>query len=269
MYIFIRNIVYAYTIFYTQIPSGGPKGFINDYTLGIGKTKQKKCNLTCDHCEDKNKAASYCTTCSEYFCEECLKAHNRLRPYRSHETVNVSTRNFRTAKYRTKSTYNCNIHPDEQLKLYCKACQTLACVHCFVDTHNGHNIGSIDSKTRKEVEKVIRDLMRETDAKLTEFEQNLQYISALEKDKSEQSAPLKAQIDKKVDSMITQLEARRVELHKEVDTATTTDQKELWAQKEYHETNIVNLRGALNFARRSINCQEDTELLALNAQITA
>ena len=30
--------------------------------------------------------------------------------------------------------------------------------------------------------------------------------------------------------------------------------------------NIVSLKGALNFARRSLNCKEHTELLAINAQ---
>ena len=226
--------------------------------------------LLCDQCEERSKAVSYCSTCSEYLCEECLRAHKRLKAYRSHDTVSTASKRFSATKHQSKKSYNCSVHPNETLKLYCKTCSTLACILCFVSSHNGHDIGSIDSKTRKEVEAGIRDLVKETDSKLTEFEQNFQYISAVEKDKSEQSAPLKAEIDEKVDSLITQLETRRAELHKEIDDAITRDQKGLWAEKEYHETTIVSLKGALSFARRSLkNCKEDTELLALNAQITA
>ena len=211
----------------------------------------------------------YCPACSKYLCTECLAAHNRLTPYRYHETVSVTSKEIPNVKQQAKKSYYCRLHPDEHLKLYCKKCQSVACVLCFVSSHNGHDIGTIDSKTRKDVQKVIEGLITEADSKLTEFKQNLQYVAAVEKAKSEQSAPIKAEIDKKIDSLIAQLEARRAELHKEVDDAITKDQKELWAQKEYHETNIVSLKGALSFARRSLNCQEDIELLALNAQITS
>ena len=253
---------------YTQVPPNGPREFVEDYTIKKVDTKVKQA-LLCDQCEERSKAVSYCSTCSEYLCEECLRAHKRLKAYRSHETVSTASKSFSATKHQSKKSYNCIVHPNEWLKLYCKTCSTLACLHCFVSSHNGHDVGSIDSKTRKVVEASIRDLVKETDSKLTEFEENLKYISAVEKKKSKESAPLKAEIDKKVDSLIAQLEARRAELHKEVDDAITKDQKEVWAQKEYHETSIVSLRGALSFAKRSLNCQEDIELLALNVQITS
>ncbi len=135
--------------------------------------------------------------------------------------------------------------------------------------HNGHDIGSINDKTRQEAEQSINNLVKETDSKLAEFEENLKYVSAVEKEKTEAPIPLKAQVDKKVDFLIQQLEARRKELHKEIDDACTKDLKELWAQKEYHETFITSMEGALSFARRALTCKEDTELLALCAQVTS
>ena len=135
--------------------------------------------------------------------------------------------------------------------------------------HNGHDIGSIDDKTRQEAEQSINDLVKETDSKLTEFEESLKYISAVEKEKTEAPIPLKDQVDEKVDFLIQQLEARRKELHKEIDDACTKYLKELWAQKEYHETAITSMEGALSFARRALACKEDTELLALCAQVTS
>ena len=90
----------------------------------------------------------------------------------------------------------------------------------------------------------------------------MKYISSVEKEKTEVLTRLKAQVDRKVDS-------RRKELHKEIDDACTKDLKELWAQKEYHETAITSMEGALSFARRALACKEDTELLALCAQVTS
>ena len=96
---------------------------------------------------------------------------------------------------------------------------SLTCILCIVGLHNGHEFGSIDGKTRQEVEQSINDVVKTTNSKLKEFNDNLKYISALEKEKTEVSIPLKTQVDKKVDFLIEQLEARRKKLHKEIDDA--------------------------------------------------
>ena len=212
---------------------------------------------------------AYCHTCSDYLCEECLKAHKKVKALRDHKTVNITPGKALDIEPQSKKSYSCSVHPEEPLKLYCKSCKSLACLLCFVGLHNGHDIGSIDGKTRQEVEQSINNLVKETDSKLIEFEDNLKCVSTLEKEKTEAPIPLKAQVDKKVNFLIQQLEARRKELHKEIDDACTKDLKELWAQKEYHETAITSMEGALSFARRALACKEDTELLALCAQVTS
>ena len=212
---------------------------------------------------------AYCHTCSDYLCEECLKAHKKVKALRDHKTVTITPGKALDIEPQSKKSYLCSVHPEEPLKLYCKSCKSLACLLCFVGLHNGHDIGSIDGKTRQKVEQSINNLVKETDSKLIEFEDNLKYVSTLEKEKTKAHIPLKAQVDKKVNFLIQQLEARRKELHKEIDDACTKDLKELWAQKEYHETAITSMEGALSFARRALACKEDAELLALCAQVTS
>ncbi len=223
----------------------------------------------CEQCDDSNEPVAYCHTCSDYLCEECLRAHKRLKAYRDHKTVNITPGKALDIEPQAKKSYSCSIHPEKLLELYCKSCKSLACLLCFVGLHNGHDIGSIDDKTRQEVEQTINDLVEETDSKLAEFEDNLKYVSAVEKEKTKAPIPLKDQVDKKVDFLIQQLEARRKALHKEIDDACTKDLKQLWAQKDYHETAITSMEGALSFARRALACKEDTELLALCAQVTS
>ena len=212
---------------------------------------------------------AYCHTCSDCLCEECLKAHKRVKALRDHKTVNITPGNALDIGPQSKKSYLCSIHPKKPLELYCKSCKSLACLLCFVGLHNGHDIGSINGKARQKVEQSINNLVKETDLKLTEFKDNLKYVSALENEKTEVSTPLKVEVDKKVNFLIQQLEARRKELHKEIDDACTKVLKELWAQKEYHETAITSMEGALSFARRALACKEDTELLALCAQVTS
>ncbi len=119
------------------------------------------------------------------------------------------------------------------------------------------------------MEKSVTGLAKKTQSKLEEFEDNLKYIIATEKEKAAVSTPLKAQVNETVDKLIKLLETRRKELLKEIDETSTTDLKKLWEDKEFHETAITNMQGALSFARRSLACQEDTEVLALCAQVSS
>ncbi len=255
--------------FIIQVPTNGPLGFPDDYTLA----NQKQAATTtpvCEQCDDSNKPVAYCHTCSDYLCEECLKDHKRVKAIQDHKTVNITPDGKALdIEPQAKKSYSCSVHPEEPLKLYCKSCKSLACLLCFVGLHNGHDIGSIDGKARQEVKQSINNLVKETDSKLKEFEESLKYVSVVEKEKAEAPITLKAQIDTKVDFLIQQLEARRKELHKEIDVVCTKDLKELWAQKEYHETAITSMEGALSFARRALACKEDTKLQALCAQVTS
>ena len=252
------------------MPPNGVKGFLNDYTL-ITSKEDTHTPATCQQCEDNNNAVAYCNTCS-HICDKCLTAHKEFKVFHLHEIVSYESDNQESESEITvqlRKAYYCTVHPQENLKFYCKTCLSLVCVYCFVNNHNGHDIGSIDDKIRQEVEQSINDLVKETDSKLTEFTDNMKYISAVEKEKAEISTLLKVEVDKKVDCLIQQLEVRRKELHKEIDDACTKDLKELWAQKEYHETAITSMEGALSFARRALARKEDTELLALCAQVTS
>lgn len=254
-----------------QVPSYGLSGFLTDYTL-LDLEKEEVAEQRCEQCEEGGKTVSYCKTCADYICEECLQAHKKLKPLRHHETISISEDVGDTkadSECRQKRSFYCSIHPNESLKLFCKTCQTLACLHCFITTHNGHDIGSMDNRRTKELRKNIRELIREANLTLKEFEDNLMYIQMVDKEKKDELEPLKASINKKVDFCIAQLETRRKQLLKDAEEAHTKDTKELWAQKEYHEAAITHLKGALSFAKRSLKVREDIQMFAVSAEVIA
>ena len=109
---------------------------------------------------------------STYVKSECLRAPKKHKGNQNHETV---------IKAQSKKSYLFSIHPEEPLRLYCKSCKSLACLLCFVGLHNSHNNEIIDDKTKQEVKQSINNLVKVTDSKLKEFEENLKYVSALEK----------------------------------------------------------------------------------------
>ena len=250
----------------------GPEGFLNDYTLTAHQTKESgskskaKVN-TCEQCDKQGTAVSYCNVCSAFLCDSCTDAHKTIKFLKGHKIESLSSNEVIPSR-KSKVLYYSK-HPDKALELYCKTCQCLACFLCFVASHNGHDFGNIDSETRKGVEKQIEDLVTEVESKLTEYEENLEYISEVEKVTVDEPVQIKAEINSLFDSLVTTLESRRAVLLDMVEASFNKDLKELWAQKEHMETTIAGLRGMLTFAKRSLQCTHDLELLLLGSQVMA
>ena len=244
-----------------QVPTNGVGSFLNDYTLRDLQPSKTR-DMICQQCDENNKAVSYCKTCSDYFCDSCQQAHKRLKLFQRHITVNI-TDTETASDIRLK----CTIHSNEQLKVYCQTCHTLACIHCFVASHNGHAVEGINDAARRKAGNAIEENRRNLHSNLEKLQEDLQCIEAIEKLKEGESTQLKADINKRVDSMIALLEDRRAKLVKEVDDTYTKYFKELWVEREHLQTVITSMEGALQFSKRVLDCKDDTRILLLSSQV--
>jgi len=252
-----------------QVPENGPEGFLTDFTvthdLESLQLKSRQESSTCEQCDSTEQAVAYCSDCPAFLCDFCSQAHKRMKSYRNHKIVSLDSGPLKSIP-KSPAPY-CSKHPDEGLKLFCKTCQCLVCCVCIVATHQGHKMGLIDGETRKEMETQLKGLVDEAQQKLNQLEENLQYIEEVEKKAVKRPMELKSAINSTFDSLVATLESRRAELLTEADNTCSEDLKEVWAQKEYHETTLVSLRSALSFAKRSLQCSNDLELITLTAQI--
>ena len=251
------------------------RAFLSDYTVQLSDTNQTSLKRAtpvdlCESCDSKEKAVAYCCDCPAHLCESCVTSHQAVKFLRAHKVEhNILSENIskRCCLSIESKTIYCNIHPDKKFELYCKTCQCVTCLLCFVNYHNGHDHSNIDSDTRIEVQGQIEELVNQVEAKLSEFEEDLTYINQIEEDKTKESISLKEEINKSFDSLVAAIEARRTALVEEVEAASVKDLKEVWAQKEVVETSIIASRGALALATRSLQCTNDLELLLLGAQV--
>ena len=246
--------------------------FLSDYTVQLSDTNQTSLKRAtpvdlCESCDSKEKAVAYCCDCPAHLCESCVTSHQAVKFLRAHKVKNILSENISKRCCLSIESY-CNIHPDKKFELYCKTCQCVTCLLCFVNYHNGHDHSNIDSDTRIEVQGQIEELVDQVEPKLSEFEEDLRYINEIEQDKTKESISLKEEINKSFDSLIAAIEARRAALVEEVEAASVKDLKEIWAQKEVVETSITASRGALALATRSLQCTNDLELLLLGAQVS-
>lgn len=95
--------------------------------------------IKCSSCSDDANATSWCVDCSEYICDSCVQAHQRLKITKDHtikpkEEANCETS---TASQGDRSL-RCQLHPQEKLSLFCETCDKLTCRDCQLSEHRDH-----------------------------------------------------------------------------------------------------------------------------------
>ena len=109
----------------------------------------------------------------------------------------------------------------------CRAptCQCLVCIHCIVEKHQGHKLGPINDKTRREVEGKLTELKEQAEAQMTSFEQHMRHIESVERLVSGRPEKVKQAINTAIDANIALLESRRKSLLEKVESRHEADMK--------------------------------------------
>jgi hypothetical protein len=110
----------------------------------------------CEHCPtdvDACFATHICLQCEdETFCVACSEQHNKVKKFKNHECVLIST----SLK---KVNRKCSIHPTKPLEFICETCdpKVLLCLTCEIDNSHrdkGHKVVSIDKFVANQKESI-------------------------------------------------------------------------------------------------------------------
>ncbi|XP_065688748.1 E3 ubiquitin-protein ligase TRIM71 [Patagioenas fasciata] len=111
----------------------------------------------CSSCDEGNTASSRCLDCQEHLCDNCVRAHQRVRLTKDHfiERFSAAAAGGSAAPLALSppypaSPYNilsvfpdrasyCQHHDDEVLHFYCDTCSVPICRECTMGRHVGHS----------------------------------------------------------------------------------------------------------------------------------
>ncbi|XP_038052742.1 uncharacterized protein LOC119725410 [Patiria miniata] len=159
----------------TQVPYGRLKSLSSSFFLSslVDEVKQQQAVLreasartaTCD-CGEGKEATWRCLDCSDNLCQECRKAHGRVKSTKNHQIISLGDwrkSKLPPAKHRKPITRMCKKHIDNPLCFYCDKCDTLICSMC----------AALDHRSKKHKYLKIADSVRffrsEVDSTLKKF----------------------------------------------------------------------------------------------------
>ncbi|CAH3023248.1 unnamed protein product [Porites evermanni] len=234
--------------------------YLNGFIDVLAIKECKNTQLTCGNCDKKSSEASYCFQCCMFYCEECLTFHSKMRDKTGHRALAVKEFQDKDFEDVLKRPVFCSRqgHQTEQLKYYCKQCETTLCQTCVILDHGGHVLKLIDEEAetkRLEMKAVIETQRQNLKAKMN-------IVSQLDEDCAKvfhQSEVLKRDVQRFAENLIKTIQAKMQNIITTVEGRTKESIETLTAKRNEirQQINVIesSLKEADKLFQRSTNAE--------------
>ena len=212
----------------------------------------KECKTSqagCGNCPKKSSESSYCFQCCMFWCEECVVAHNIIKSNKDHRVLGL--KDFREKDYvdMLKRPLFCSkqLHEKEELKYFCKNCETAAYQSCVVIDHTDHAILHLE----EEAERQKMELKSLAEIQKHDLEAKINALGRLDEDYAKlirQNEDIKRQVQTFVDNLIATIEAKKQNIMATADDETKRFLETLTTQKTEIESEVKIIESSLEKA---------------------
>ena len=251
---------------FSQVPASGdlkdfPTSFYLNGLIDVLAIKEcKNTQVTCGNCDKKSSEASYCFQCCIFYCEECLLGHNIMRDKKEHRVLAVKEFQDRDYEDVLKRPVFCSRqgHQKEELKLFCKECETAVCQTCVMLDHKVHKLTLIEEEAanqRLEIKTVIETQRHNLDEKMN-------VVAKLDEDYAkviQQNENLKGDVQRFADGLIKTIKGKMQNVIDAMENQTKKSLERLTAKRGeiQHQINVIesSLEEADKLLKRSTTAE--------------
>ena len=255
---------------FSQVPGSGnlkdlPTSFYLNGLIDVLAIKEcKNTQVTCGNCDKKSSEASYCFQCCIFYCEECLLGHNIMRDKKEHRVLAVKEFQDRDYEDVLKRPVFCSRqgHQKEELKLFCKECETAVCQTCVMLDHNGHKLTLIEEEAenqRLEIKTVIETQRHNLDEKMN-------VVAKLDEDYAkviQQNENLKGDVQRFADGLIKTIQAKMQNVIDAMENQTKKSLERLTAKRGEIQYQISVIESSLEEADKLLKRSSTAEVVQL------
>ena len=259
---------------FSRVPPNGelkdlPTSFYLNGLIDVLAIKEcKKTQVKCGNCDKKRSEVSYCFQCCVFYCDQCVAAHNILRRNREHRVLAIKEFQDKDLEDVLKRPVFCprQDHQEEELKYYCKECDTTLCQTCFALDHGGHALKLIkeEAETQKlEIKSVIEMHRKTLEAKMKE-------VTQLDEDYAkmiQQNEIVKKDAQRFADSLIKSIQAKLQNIITTVENQTKKSLESLTAKRSEIQHQISVLESSLNEADKLLKRSTTAEIVQLKKSL--
>ena len=254
----------------SQVPSSGDlkdlatSFYLNGLIDVLAIKECKNTQVTCGNCDKKSSEASYCFQCCIFYCEECLIGHNIMRDKKEHRVLAVKEFQDRDYEDVLKRPVFCSRqgHQKEELKLFCKECETAVCQTCVMLDHKVHKLTLIEEEAanqRLEIKTVIETQRHNLDEKMN-------VVAKLDEDYAkviQQNENLKSDVQRFADGLIKTINAKMQNVIDAMENQTKKSLERLTAKRGVIQQQINIIESSLEEADKLLKRSTTAEVVQL------
>ena len=222
----------------SRVPNSGnlkdlPTNFRINTLLDVFAIKQ--CSTTgvkCGKCDKTSFQSCYCFQCCVFWCDFCVYAHNLVLANKEHRMLALTDFKDEDFEKVLERPIFCQKqhHEKDELKFFCKLCETPICNTCALTDHEGHAkipLEEAANESKLQVKSVMESKKENVQQQKTEIANIEQTCIQVQ----EQSAAVKRHAQNFGEALICVLKAKMEEIYDEVDTKTAELLQSLTTQK--------------------------------------
>ena len=259
---------------FSRVPANGelkdlPTSFYLNGLIDVLAIKEcKKTQVKCGNCDKKWSEVSYCFHCCIFYCDQCVAAHNILRRNREHRVLAIKEFQDKDLEDVLKRPVFCSRqdHQEEELKYYCKECDTTLCQTCVTLEHGGHALKLIKEEAESQklgIKSVIEMHRKKLEAKMKE-------VTQLDEDYAEmiqQNEIVKRDAQRFADNLIKSIQAKLQNIITSVENQTKKSLESLAAKRSEIQHQIRVLESSLNEADKLLKRSTAAEIVQLKKSL--
>ena len=258
----------------SRIPESGdlkdlPTSFYVNGLIDVLAIKEcKSSQVRCGNCEKKSCETSYCFQCCIFYCQECVTGHNIMRSNKDHRVL--ALKEFQDKDYEDvlKRPVFCakQRHEKEELKYFCKNCETAVCQTCILMDHPGHALEHIEDEAERQ--KIEMTSMIETQKCI--LRAKVSAVSRLDEDYAkliQQGEDLKQDVQRIADNLMTTIEVKKQNIFAAVEKQTKKYLESVTMEKIEMEHQIEMIQSSLEKGDKVLTRSTNAEVVQLKKSL--
>jgi hypothetical protein len=223
----------------------------------------------CGSCEENNFASSFCADCEGNLCDDCVKAHMRLKITKDHKItpieINTSGSRSVTASAGTPHDLRCKVH-GEKLLLFCETCEVLTCKDCQLSEKHSRHQHRETHEVVPDVKATLNQAASDVRLKRNVLDENRSLLGTKLSEVNIKEKSLMTQLQDLKAYLITKLDGRFRELTNEVSKIVREKRKAIEGRKSVLERYYVQADYALAFVDYSLQFSDSDDKALLVAK---
>ena len=258
----------------SRIPESGdlkdlPTSFYLNGLIDVLAIKEcKSSQVRCGNCDKKSSESSYCFQCCICYCLECVTGHNIMRSNKDHRVL--ALKDFQDKDYEDvlKRPAFCpkQGHTKEELKFFCKNCETAVCQTCVLLQHGSHILTLIEEEAERQkiqTKSLIENQRHNLQAKMNA-------VSRLDEDCAkliQQAEDVKRDVETSVDNLIADIQAKKQNIFSAVEKETNKSLERVTKRKTEIERQIAVIKSSLEKACKLLTRNTNAEIVQLKKSL--